>query len=78
MTYKDIMSQAQTAFDPEGRGIITGRPVEVLFCISREADDRGWERQVNVSALQDRLRGNANLDKGSVAVVVDMMNGRRA
>lgn len=75
MTYRDVMIKAQALFDPEHRGIITGHPVEVLFCISREADDRGWENKVNATALLDRLSQKTHLDKGSVDAVIGIVSG---
>ena len=70
MTYTELYHKAVEAFDG-GKKSITGRPVEVLFNLSRLADAQGWEQQVDTNRLRSRLSPNY-LDSQSVATVLKL------
>lgn len=69
MTYTELYHKAVAAFD--GGKNITGRPVEVLFNLSRLADSQGWDHQVDAERLRSRLSPDY-LDAQSVATVLKL------
>ncbi len=73
MTYNELMDKAHLYFDPEWKGIIKWYPVGVLFCISRMANAKGWDQQVDKEPLQERLTGSKTLDKDCVAAVLSLL-----
>lgn len=70
MTYTELYRKAVAAFDGGKKGI-SGRPVEVLFNVSRLADAQGWDQEVDVARLRSRLSPDY-LDAQSVATVLKL------
>ncbi len=72
MTYVELYHKAVDAFNPNKDGLIIGYPVEVLYNVSRLDDAQGWEQQVDVKDLRNRLSPDY-LDKQCVGTVLGLI-----